>query len=149
NGGLNFNILLAGNTPNDGVETVLLPSINCSNARIKVEAIGNIFFAINSAAFSIGLGQPNNAPVLDASRSPALNPENEDSGPPIGAVGTLVSSLVDFATPSGQVDNVTDVDSSAVLGFAITASDTANGTWFYSLNNGATWIPLGALSSAN
>jgi hypothetical protein len=47
----------------------------------------------------------------------------EDAGARRGAVGTLVSSLVDFASPSGRVDNVTDVDSGAVLGIAVTASD--------------------------
>ena len=40
--------------------------------------------------------------------------------------------LVDFATPAGQVDNVTDVDAGALMGIAVTAADTTNGTWFYS-----------------
>ncbi len=39
----------------------------------------------------------------------------EDAGVPVGAVGTLISSLVDFASPSGQVDNVTDPDGGAQL----------------------------------
>ncbi|MCX7418541.1 MAG: DUF4347 domain-containing protein [Planctomycetia bacterium] len=91
----------------------------------------------------------NDAPILDSSKSPALTTQNEDSGAPSGAVGTLVSSLVDFATPSGQVDNVTDVDSSAVLGIAITASDTTNGTWYYTTNSGTNWNALGTVSSAS
>ncbi len=48
---------------------------------------------------------------------------SEHAGPPVGAVGTLVTSLIDFATPSGQVDNVTDVDSGAATGNAITATN--------------------------
>ena len=68
-------------------------------------------------------------PVLDNSKSPALTAQNEDSGAPSGAVGTLVSNLVDFASPAGQVDNVSDVDSGALLGIAVTAADTTNGTW--------------------
>ena len=51
--------------------------------------------------------------------------------------------------PAGQVDNVTDVDSGAGLGIAITAADTTNGTWFYSIDNGTTWNALGAVSDAN
>ena len=43
-------------------------------------------------------------------------------------MGTLVSNLVDFAVPDGQVDNVSDVDSGALLGIAVTAADTANGS---------------------
>ncbi|MEQ1592678.1 MAG: tandem-95 repeat protein [Thiobacillaceae bacterium] len=91
----------------------------------------------------------NGAPTLDNSRSPTLTAQNEDDGAPVGAVGTLVSSLVDFATPSGQVDNVTDPDSGAQLGIAITAASTTNGTWFYSTNNGANWNALGAVANNN
>lgn len=50
-----------------------------------------------------------------------------------------MSSLVDFAVPSGQLDNVSDADSGALPGIAVTAVD-ANGTLFYSLNNGTSWV---------
>src|SRR5439155_23524037 len=72
-----------------------------------------------------------------------------DAGAPVGAVGTPVSSLVDFARPAGQVDNVTDVDSGALLGIAVTAADTVNGSWFYSINGGTTWNALGTVSEAS
>ena len=91
----------------------------------------------------------NVAPTLDASRSPALGSVAEDAGAPVGAVGTLVSALVDFASPSGQVDNVTDPDSGALLGIAITAADTANGVWWYSTNGGTSWNALGAVANNN
>ena len=100
-------------------------------------------FCLNVAAVA------NSAPVLDATRSPVLTTINEDAGAPVGAVGTLITSVVDFAVPAGQVDNVTDVDSGALLGLAVTAADTTNGTWFYSTNNGASWNALGAVSGAN
>jgi hypothetical protein len=67
------------------------------------------------------------APVLDAGKSPVLNAQGEDSGPPAGAVGTPVASLVDFAAPAGQVDNVSDPDAGAALGIAVTAADATNG----------------------
>src|SRR5262249_38698388 len=63
----------------------------------------------------------NDAPVLDTTKTPTLATTAEDPGAPSGAVGTPVASLVDFASPSGQVDNVSDADSGAVLGIAITA----------------------------
>jgi hypothetical protein len=91
----------------------------------------------------------NDAPVLDNTKSPTLTAQNEDCGAPSGAVGTLVSSLVDFASPSGQVDNVTDADSGALLGIAVTAADATNGTWYYSTNNGTTWNALGTPSAAS
>ena len=89
------------------------------------------------------------APVLDSTKSPALTAINEDAGAPSGAVGTLVSSLVDLASPAGQFDNITDPDTGALLGIAVTAADTTNGSWWYSTNGGANWSPLGAVSVSN
>ncbi len=61
-GGLTFPTVLAANTPNDGSESVTLPAIDNSQARVKIEAIGNIFFDMSNANFtitsSIGI-QPN------------------------------------------------------------------------------------------
>jgi hypothetical protein len=91
----------------------------------------------------------NSAPVLDNSKNPALTAQNEDCGVPSGAVGTLISALVDFAIPSGQVDNVTDVDSGAFLGIAVTVADTANGSWVCSTNGGANWNALGSVANNN
>ncbi len=54
-GGNSFTIKLAEATPNDGSESVTLPLFTnlITNARIKVEAVGNIFFDINNADISI------------------------------------------------------------------------------------------------
>ncbi len=52
-GGLTFPTTLAAATPNDGTEVVLLPNITTSTARIKIEAVGNIFFDISNPDFGI------------------------------------------------------------------------------------------------
>ncbi len=52
-GGTTWSTLLKGNTSNDGSETVVLPNVNTSSARIKVEAVGNIFFDISDQNFTI------------------------------------------------------------------------------------------------
>lgn len=51
--GATFTSILSANTPNDGTEDITVPSVNTGAARIKIEAVGNIFFDINNAAFSI------------------------------------------------------------------------------------------------
>jgi hypothetical protein len=72
----------------------------------------------------------------------------EDAGSPTGAIGTLISNLVDLASPSGQVDNITDNDVGAVVGIAVTAVNS-NLTCYYSLNNGATWSAMGSVSNSS
>ncbi|MEO8446360.1 MAG: zinc-dependent metalloprotease family protein [bacterium] len=52
-GGNTFPTMLAANTPNDGSQSVTLPSLNIINARIKVESIGNIFFDLSNTNFTI------------------------------------------------------------------------------------------------
>jgi subtilisin-like proprotein convertase family protein len=52
-GGQNFNTVLASNTPNDGSETIIFPVLNEAFCRVKIEPVGNIYFAM-SKSFSIG-----------------------------------------------------------------------------------------------
>lgn len=52
-GGLTFPITVLESTPNDGSEPVTIPNYQTTSARIKVEAVGNIFFDISNTNFTI------------------------------------------------------------------------------------------------
>ena len=52
-GGISFPFTLVSSTPNNGAATISLPNTPTSSARIKVEAIDNIFFNISLPNFTI------------------------------------------------------------------------------------------------
>ena len=102
NSGNNFTIMLASNTPNDGVQSVSLPAISNNTARIKIQGTGNIFFDISDADFSIRPGIP----------APAI----------INAGATLVAENC----PPGNA--VIDPDETVIVNFALQNAGTANTT---------------------
>jgi hypothetical protein len=53
NGGLTFPIVLAQSAPNTGASVVGLPALSSSTARVKVQADGNIFFAVSPGNFTV------------------------------------------------------------------------------------------------
>ncbi len=55
-GGLTFPFILAESTLNDGSANIIIPGVSTTKARIKIEAVGNIFFDINDVNFSIDNG---------------------------------------------------------------------------------------------
>ena len=52
-GGHTYPHVLAASTPNDGSQNVVLPNVSTLKARIKVEAIGNVFFDVSAVDFQI------------------------------------------------------------------------------------------------
>ncbi len=52
-GGNSFPFTLAASTPNSGTAMISVPNTPTSTARVKVEAIGNIFFSISLPGFTI------------------------------------------------------------------------------------------------
>ncbi|HWO68150.1 MAG TPA: hypothetical protein VNO31_49765, partial [Umezawaea sp.] len=52
-GGLTFPHVLASRTRNDGSETVTLPRVSTTKGRIRVEALGNVFFDLNDADITV------------------------------------------------------------------------------------------------
>ncbi|MDB5905880.1 MAG: repeat-containing protein, partial [Betaproteobacteria bacterium] len=131
---------LDGTRANNGI--VLIGSGTTTNSHV-------VYASGEGATAPVLVLTYNTAPLLDAAMSPTLAVANQNAPAPYGATGTLVSSLVDFATPAGQVDNVTDSDAGAVTGIAVTAADTSTGSWWYTTNGGTTWSALGAVSATS
>ncbi len=52
-GGNTFPTTLVSNTPNDGSQDITLPNINTTAARIRVEAVNNIYFDVSNTNFTI------------------------------------------------------------------------------------------------
>ncbi|HVF91412.1 MAG TPA: zinc-dependent metalloprotease family protein, partial [Blastocatellia bacterium] len=52
-GGNTYPIVIAASTPNDGSEVITVPNAPTTTARIKIEAVGNIFFDISDVNFTI------------------------------------------------------------------------------------------------
>jgi reprolysin-like metallo-peptidase family M12B len=69
-GGLTYPHVLAASTANDGSEAVTVPNITTSSARVKIEAVGNVFFDVSNANFTI---TDTVKPTITATASPAPN----------------------------------------------------------------------------
>src|SRR5262249_49140634 len=61
-GGLSYPYVLSASTPNDGSEMVTVPHVGTAQARVMAVALGNVFFDISNADFTIVAATP--APVV-------------------------------------------------------------------------------------
>lgn len=92
-GGQTFPTVLAASTPNDGSQSVTLPGTASTTARIKIEAVGNIFFDINDGDFTIGGTTPVCASAFEPNETQAQ-----------------AASITSGATNTAAISSATDVD---------------------------------------
>jgi hypothetical protein len=93
---------------------------------------GNHSLSVAGESASLWVKPINDAPVLDTTANPILDPVWEDAKSP---AGTLVSKFAAAA--------ISDVDAGARKGIAVTSADSDNGKWQFSLDGGKTWQDLG------
>jgi hypothetical protein len=96
-GGETFPHVLAGSTPNDGSQTVSLPHVGTTEARIRIEAVGNVFFDLSDADFRIS--------AVEALLQ--LVEDFEDSGDITGGKARILENMLERARQfrdSGQMD---------------------------------------------
>ena len=84
-GGNTFPTTLAASTANDGSEAVTIPNTPTTQARVRVSCVGNVFFDISNANFTITADDGLPAPTL-ASLSPASG--TFAGGTPVVLTGT-------------------------------------------------------------
>jgi len=88
-----------------------------------------------AASATVAVQGSNDAPVVSGSASLAAVDEDATDPP-----GTLISVLTTALT-------ITDADGgSAERGLAIIGADASHGSWGYSLDDGASWTPVGMLA---
>ena len=90
----------------------------------------------DSDTVAITVTAVNDAPVLAGGNAFTTITEDQTN-----TSGDLVSALI-----AGQV---TDADSGAASGIAVTATVSSTGTWQYSLDNGSTWNGVGSVSGSS
>jgi Metallo-peptidase family M12B Reprolysin-like/Secretion system C-terminal sorting domain len=96
-GGLTYPTVVLASTPNDGSQSVTIPPGATTTARIKVEAVGNIFFDISNANFSI------TAPVNPTYEFVNPAPVSVACGTATAAITLQTNSLLGFTTPINLV----------------------------------------------
>ncbi len=108
-----------------------------TNHQITVR-VADTIGAFYDKTFTVNVADVNEAPVLDNTGNTALLTIDEDQ---TNNGGQTVASII--ASAGG--DRITDEDTGAVEGIAITSLSSGNGTWEYSLD-GTNWAVVGTVA---
>ncbi len=128
-GGLTYPTVITASTPNDGSEVLTIPNLPTTTARIKVEAVGNIFFDISNSNFTI----TNAAPGFDFDNPAAIS--LACSGPTSAAITLGTVSYLGYTTPINL--SASGVPSGASVSFSTNPVVPGNST-VVTLNNANT-----------
>jgi subtilisin-like proprotein convertase family protein len=112
-GARTFSTVLASNVSNDGSHRISVPDIKAAQCFVMVEAVGNIFFSVNTKRFSIG--EFNEICNLYAAEDiPMAIPDNDPKG-----VVSIIPIAENASVETVKVRLVNDLDPS-VTGAGIT-----------------------------
>ena len=158
NGGNTFSTIILASTPNDGSEVITVPNLPSTQARIKVEAVGNIFFDISNVNFTIVNNPGISDPISFASTAIGSSQINLAFTPNVSNNNVVIvwNSTGTFTTPSGTPPSVGSAFAGGTLIYNGTSSPqihtglTAVTNYFYKAfsYNGSTYSS-GLTSSAS
>ncbi|HEY5536197.1 MAG TPA: zinc-dependent metalloprotease family protein [Ignavibacteria bacterium] len=142
-GGQTFPTVLKTNTPNDGSETVNLPVVANSTARIKVAAVDNIFFDISNTNFTIstvsGISENQTEPYSFKLLQNYPNPFNPATmiNFTIPKMGTVTLKVYDIKGElvASLINNELRTEGNYSVQFD--GSSFASGMYFYRLESGS------------
>ena len=97
-GGMTYSEVLASGTANDGSEEIEVPNLQTTSARIKVEAVGNIFFDLSNQDFTINAVTDFFDPSAEAMASDLANP-------------TGAAQIIEVTYTDDQAIDVSDIGS--------------------------------------
>lgn len=134
-GGQTFPTVLAASTANDGSEVVTIPVGTTTTARIKVEAVGNIFFDISNTNFTVtgAAATPTNTPTFTPTNS-ATN----TATPTNTATFTPTATATATFTPTFTATNTSTPTATATFTPTFTPTDTPTATPTGTATNTAT-----------
>ena len=139
-GGTTFTNVLLASTANDGTETIIVPNFPTIVGRVKVEAVGNIFFDINDAYITIVSSggclaeAASIAPAAAVTATVGTAGLNLGLAPQYGATITNFSGTITTSDPSatsvGNASGCTSLNSGAFYdSYTFVAGSSANYTF--------------------
>ncbi|WP_348823685.1 zinc-dependent metalloprotease [Flavobacterium aestuarii] len=165
-GGLTFPIVLASNTPNDGSELIMAPMTAAKNCRILIEPAGNVFYAVNSAPFSLGYSVETTCNMYGFSppyaipesntyaektiEVPAVNGEITDVNFNLSFNHTYMSDVqIDIISPNGTIVKLFDKSCGGINGSVVLTYDDLGGELSCGKISSQTVYPASVLSVFN
>jgi subtilisin-like proprotein convertase family protein len=121
-GGQTYPTVLLANTPNDGSQAITVPNVAAPYCRIMVEAVNNIYYALNATPFAIGYTVTNSCNTYTNNNTIAIPDGTGTTNP---GFGTVINSVI--SVPMGTT--ITDVN------VTVNANHTYIGDLIFQLNH--------------